>query len=335
MSSVAVLGAGAWGQALALLADGEGHAVTLHARRPDALLDGRRGSRRLPDAIIPARLTIASLADAPDADLILVAVPVAHLRATLAVIGNDAGPSVGDDAAPLVLCCKGMEVATEALPAEIAASCCPTRPIALLSGPNFAHEIARGLPSAVVLAAPTLSLAAYCGSIIGTTRFRVYPSDDPVGVGVCGAAKNVIAIAAGVAIGAALGENARAALIARGLAETGRLARALGGRADTVAGLAGLGDLVLTATGAGSRNYRTGLAIGRGNRAATFVTDEVAEGVATAAPLLARGTRAGVDLPITSAVAALLAGRLTVAGAVEKLSSRGFPHPETSDGASG
>ena len=314
MRRVAVLGAGAWGQALSLLLHAEGHAVTLHARRPEAVLDTGRRSRRLPDAILPAGLAVAPLAEPSDAALVLVAVPVAHLRATLAATGRSH--------APLVLCCKGMEAATEALPAEIAAACHPGRPVALLSGPNFAHEIARGLPAAAVLAAATRALAEDCAAIVGTTRFRLYPSDDPIGVGVCGAAKNVMAIAAGVAIGAGLGENARAALIARGLAETGRLAQALGGRADTVAGLAGAGDLVLTATGTASRNTRRGLAIGRGDPDPGHRADEVAEGVATAAPLLARGTRAGVDLPITASVASLLAGSLTVDGAVDRLLSR-------------
>ncbi len=321
MSRVAVLGAGAWGQALAIQATRAGHAVTLHARRPAHLADRDGRSGRLPGTTLPDAIALRPLG--PDTgpvigvDLVLAALPVAHLRAGLAALG--------DEGAPIVLCCKGLETSTEALPSEIAAAARPGWPTAVLSGPNFAHEIARGLPAASAIACSDPALAERLAASLGTARFRLYPTDDVVGVGVCGAAKNVIAIAAGVAIGASLGENARAALIARGLAEIGRLVAALGGRPETVAGLAGAGDLVLTATGAGSRNFRTGLALGRGDRAnapGAIGPDEVAEGVASAAALVARGTRAGVDLPIARAVADLVAGRLTVDGAVEALLSR-------------
>ncbi len=230
--------------------------------------------------------------------------------------------AVASGAAPLVACAKGVEHETLRLPLEVLGELHPARRAAVLTGPNFAHEIAAGLPAATVIAAIDAALRARLAALLATATFRVYGNDDPIGAQVGGAAKNVIAIAAGAVIGAGLGENARAGLITRGLAELGRLAVALGGRMETVMGLSGLGDLLLTCTGASSRNFSLGLALGRGERLADVLAarSAVTEGVATAPALLARA--AGVDMPICRAVAELLAGRLPLARAVSELLAR-------------
>jgi glycerol-3-phosphate dehydrogenase (NAD(P)+) len=200
----------------------------------------------------------------------------------------------------------------------------PGRAAAVLSGPNFAHEVAKGLPAAAVLASHDAGLRRTAGDLLGTAGFRIYGGDDPMGVQVGGAAKNVIAIAAGAVIGAGLGENARAALVTRGLAELSRLTVALGGRAETAAGLSGLGDLLLTTTGPGSRNTSLGAEMARGATLADALATRVgvAEGVETAPALVARAAEAGVELPICAAVADLLAGGLSVGDAMGRLLAR-------------
>jgi glycerol-3-phosphate dehydrogenase (NAD(P)+) len=223
---------------------------------------------------------------------------------------------------PLVVCCKGVETATLRLPLEVIEALHPGAPNACLTGPNFAHEVAAGLPAAAVIASAHEALRGTVAEMLSTPSFRLYGNDDPVGAQLGGAAKNVIAIAAGAVIGAGLGENARAALITRGLAELRRLAVALGGKADTVMGLSGLGDLLLTCTGPSSRNFSLGHALGRGGRLADILAarTSVTEGVATAPALIARA--AGADLPICAAVAALLDERMTVAEAMASLLAR-------------
>lgn len=296
MSSVAVVGAGAWGCALAEQAARAGATVTLWARDP-------------------ARARLPATATLPGAghDAILLAVPVQHLRDVLGRFRPQA---------PVVMCAKGIEVGTGHLPLELLESLHPGTPASVLTGPNFASEIAAGLPAASVIAATDPALRTALIRLLASANFRLYGNDDPVGAQLGGAAKNVIAIAAGVVTGAGLGENARAALITRGLAELTRCVTALGGRAETVAGLSGLGDLLLTCTGAASRNYRCGLALGQGRTLAMALADSpgVIEGVATAPALLARAD--GVDLPICAAVAGLLAGELTVEGAAAALLAR-------------
>lgn len=311
MDSVAVIGAGGWGTALALQAARAGAAVTLWSRTP---LPGRTSphlpGHPLPDAI---RL-VTSPDDVAGTDALILAVPVQHMRAVVAALP----PGI-----PMLSCAKGLEAGTGRLPLEILAELHPGTPAAVLSGPNFAHEVAAGQPAAAVLGATNPALRASFSALLHGPAFRLYGNDDPVGVQLGGAAKNVFAIAAGAVIGAGLGENARAALITRGLAELGRLVVALGGRADTVAGLSGLGDLLLTCTGASSRNFRCGLALGRGDALPRILarSDGVVEGVLTAPALLARaGTRA--ELPICAAVAALLAGTETPAGALAALMAR-------------
>jgi glycerol-3-phosphate dehydrogenase (NAD(P)+) len=226
--------------------------------------------------------------------------------------------------APVLICAKGVEAGSLLLPLEILMDTHPAATAGVLSGPNFAHEIARGLPAAAVVASHDSGLRALGVARLGSAGFRLYGGDDPVGAEIGGAAKNVIAIAAGAVMGAGLGENARAALITRGLAEIARLASALGGRADTVAGLSGLGDLLLTATGAGSRNTSLGMALGRGESLTDILAARqgVTEGVATAPALVARAAQLGVDLPICAAVADLVRGRVTVQEAVARLMAR-------------
>ncbi len=301
MSKVAIIGAGAWGTALALHAARAGLSVSLTTRAHG------RVAARLPGFDLPASVAVSP--DLPgEADAILLAVPMQHLRETLERLRPQS---------PLVVCCKGIEAATGKLPLEILAELHPACPAAILTGPNFAAGIAAGQPAAAVLAAADPALRARLTGLLGTASLRLYGNDDPVGAQLGGAAKNVIAIAAGVVIGAGLGENARAALITRGLAELSRLIVAQGGRAETAAGLSGLGDLVLTCTGAGSRNFAYGLALGRGTLPAGA---GVVEGVATAPALVSRAR--GVEVPICAAVADLLTGRLSVDGALARLLAR-------------
>ncbi|MCQ9155528.1 NAD(P)H-dependent glycerol-3-phosphate dehydrogenase [Acidomonas methanolica] len=299
---IAVIGAGAWGIALACAQARAGAQVSLWMRRPIPApdFDRTRTLPRLPDIELPPSVTLTNSFPA-EADLTLLTVPLQSLR-------DIAGRLPG--ASPLIACCKGVETATGALPLQILAEAQPDRPAAMLSGPNFAVEIARDLPAAATIAAPDLDKArAYCAGL-ATPSFRLYASDDPIGVQTGAAAKNVIAIGAGIAIGAELGENARAALITRGGVEIARLAEAMGGRAATIAGLSGMGDLILTCTGPGSRNFSLGLALGRGETLEDILSHRttVAEGVATAPALLALARRHGVAMPIVETVTHLLAG---------------------------
>lgn len=312
MSSILVVGAGAWGTALVLHLAREGQQVTLWARDPAPILVGRR-SPRLPGHRLPDRIVVTGQLNAAAFDAALLAVPVQHMAAVAAGLPGRA---------PVVACAKGVEAGTLRLPLEILADLHPGRPAAVLTGPNFAHEVAAGLPAAAVLAAADAGLRASLAAMIGGPAFRIYGNDDPVGAQLGGAAKNVIAIAAGAVMGAGLGENARAALITRGLAEIGRLVTALGGRAETVAGLSGLGDLLLTCTGPGSRNYSLGLALGQGMALSAILAgrDAATEGVATAPALVARAN--GIDLPICAAVAALLDGRWRLDQAIAALLAR-------------
>ena len=304
---IAVIGAGAWGIALALQAHRAGREVTLWARNP------ARVGERLPGIALPPEILVTG--DLPRADFVLLAVPLQHLRDVAAAL-----PPGG----PLICCAKGIEADTLALPLELLAEAQPGRPAAMLTGPSFAREVAQGLPTAVVLAAESAQVRAEAIAALATPPFRLYGNDDPTGAQVGGAAKNVIAIAAGAVIGAGLGENARAALITRGLAELARLAAALGGRAETVSGLSGLGDLLLTCTSAASRNYSFGLALGGGAAPADILAARTAvtEGVATAPALVARALRLGVAVPVCATVAGVLGGRITLAQAIAALLAR-------------
>jgi len=318
---IAIMGAGAWGTALAIQAERAGQRAMLWARdsaRAALIQQSRTNERLLPGIALPAGITIT--ADAGQAlagaALILLVVPAQALRPVLRSL-----PTLP---APVLICAKGVEAGSLMLPLEILADTHPGASAGVLSGPNFAHEIARGLPAAAVVASHDPGLRALGVARLGSPGFRLYGGDDPVGAEIGGAAKNVIAIAAGAVMGAGLGENARAALITRGLAEIARLALALGGRADTVAGLSGLGDLLLTATGPGSRNTSLGIALGRGESLSEILAARqgVTEGVTTAPALVARAASLGVEIPICAAVAELVSGKLSVQQAVARLLSR-------------
>jgi len=320
MTALAVLGAGAWGTALAA-ALASRHAVTLWARdtgQSQRLSAERRNARYLPEIELPAALRIESVLDRAlsGAELLIAATPVAGLRDLL---GKLKGGTV-----PLVWLCKGFEQDSAALPHEIVAASGIRAPSGALSGPSFALEVARGLPCALTLASTDAGFAAQAAAQLHGGRLRVYHSDDVMGVEIGGAVKNVLAIAAGICDGLGLGQNARAALITRGLAELARLGVALGGRAETVMGLTGAGDLILTATGDLSRNRRVGLELARGKPLQAIIADlgHVAEGVRSAHATLARAKSCSVDMPITSAVDAVLQGRLTPPQAVELLLAR-------------
>ncbi len=308
---IAVIGAGAWGTALAVLNARAAKHVTLWARDAAraAAMAKHRENPRLPGISLPENLHITH--EMPAADIFLLAVPMQHLRAIAHALPANA---------PLVLCCKGLETGTLLLPPELF----PDRPTAILTGPNFAHEIAHCLPAAAVLATQDAALRAELMAALKTSTLRLYGSPDIIGAALGGAAKNVIAIASGVVIGAGLGENARAALITRGIAEIARLATALGGRPETVSGLSGLGDLLLTCTGVSSRNFSLGHALGQGESLQSILAgrSSVTEGVATAPALLARARAAGTDMPITEAVTKLLSGEMNVAETMAALMGR-------------
>jgi glycerol-3-phosphate dehydrogenase (NAD(P)+) len=315
MSKIAVVGAGAWGTALAIQAIRAGNQVSLVAR--DAMtsqaIDAAGENPRLPGIRLPASLEVTD-AIPFGCELLFWAVPTQYLRASLI------RPIPSE--APIVVCSKGVEARTNLLPLEIVAECCSDRRLAVLTGPNFAHEVARGLPAATVVASTDATLKDTVQSLLATPTFRLYGNDDPIGAQLGGAAKNVIAIAAGAVIGAGLGENARAALMTRGLSELSRLTVALGGRAETVRGLSGLGDLLLTCTGPSSRNFSFGRALGEGQSLVEILAHRrgVTEGVATAPALVARA--GAIEMPICRSVASLLAGEITLDQAITRLLSR-------------
>jgi glycerol-3-phosphate dehydrogenase (NAD(P)+) len=320
MTALAVLGAGAWGTALAAVLASR-HRVALWARDPaqaKALAAERRNARYLPEIALPESLRIDADLDQAlsGATLLIAATPVAGMRDLL---GRLRGGKV-----PLVWLCKGFEQDSAVLPHEIVAASGIRAPSGALSGPSFALEVAKGLPCALTLASADAAFAAQAAADLHGGRLRVYRSDDVIGVEIGGAVKNVLAIAVGICDGLGLGQNARAALITRGLAELARLGVALGGRAETVMGLTGAGDLILTATGDLSRNRRVGLELARGKPLAAIVADlgHVAEGVRSAHATLARAKSCGVDMPITAAVDAVLQARITPQQAVEQLLAR-------------
>ncbi len=315
-----VVGGGAWGTALAQLLAADGAPVRLWAREAEvvaAINAEHRNPAFLPGALLSASLTATgALADMAELDALLIVVPVPFLRAVLADL------PAGD--APLIFCSKGMEAGSFAFPIDMARDLAPQRPHAVLSGPTFANEVAAGLPTAITLAAADPDLAAAIAGAIARPHFRPYVSTDVIGAEIGGAIKNILAIACGIVDGAGLGLNARAALISRGFAEMTRFGLARGAQAETLAGLAGLGDLVLTCTSANSRNFALGQGLGRGEDAATLMADRrtVAEG-AFSAPVVAAAARAdGIDMPICDTVARLVAGETRVADAIHALLSR-------------
>ena len=320
MSTFGIIGGGAWGTALAQLLAADGAPVRLWAREADvvaAINAEHRNPVFLPGAALSSSLVATgALADMADCDALLVVVPVPYLRSVLADL------PAGD--APLILCSKGMEADSFAFPIDIARDVAPGRSVAVLSGPTFAHEVAAGLPTAITLAAADTALGETLAQALARPHFRPYVSTDLVGAEIGGAVKNILAIACGIVDGAGLGLNARAALISRGFAEMTRFGLSRGADADTLAGLAGLGDLVLTCTSSNSRNFSLGQGLGRGEDIAALMADRrtVAEG-AFSAPVVAAAARAdGIDMPITDAVARLVAGEIRAAEAIQALLSR-------------
>jgi glycerol-3-phosphate dehydrogenase (NAD(P)+) len=318
---IAVLGAGAWGTAMAMAAAPR-HDVLLWARdlaQAEAMRQQRRNQRYLPEVELPPELTIgadhvAALEHGRDG-LIVIATPMSGLREQLSRL--PAG-------AQALWLCKGFEAGSGALGHEVARELDPQAHVGVLSGPSFALEVARGQPTALVAASTDDALTALGVQAFHSETMRVYTSNDAAGVEVGGAVKNVMAIATGIADGLSLGLNARAALVTRGLAEMTRLGIALGARAETFMGLSGLGDLVLTATGDLSRNRRVGLALAGGEPLARILEDlgHVAEGVYTAPMVQARARGLGIEMPITDAVVAVLEGQLAPAQALRQLMSR-------------
>jgi glycerol-3-phosphate dehydrogenase (NAD(P)+) len=325
-SHIAVLGAGAWGSALALAAHAAGREVTLWVREEDVLADIRAGreNRFLPGVALPGDLKVTGdLAQATQADAILLVVPAQVLHG----FAEQLRPLLGKDQ-PVVICAKGIEKNSGKLVTEVAAECLPGTRLAILSGPSFARDVARGLPTALTIAAQKNekwgSLAAKLQAALSSPAFRPYASDDITGVALGGAAKNVYAIACGVVEGMGLGENARAALLARSFAELARLGESLGAKRETLMGLSGLGDLVLTATSPSSRNFSFGMELGRGQTVAELSAPghPLAEGVDTAPALVARARAVKVEMPIAEAMADLLSGALPIGEALMRLMSR-------------
>jgi glycerol-3-phosphate dehydrogenase (NAD(P)+) len=314
-----VVGAGAWGTALAQVA-ARGGPVTLWAREADTVADinERRENRTFLPGIRLDRGILATpdLGALSDCAALMMVTPAQHLRAVLQQIGAWDGP--------LILCCKGIEAGTKKLMSEVAADVLPDACICVLSGPTFADEVAQGLPAAVTFACENEAAAGPLTQRIASGAFRPYYSDDVTGAEIGGAVKNVLAIACGVAAGLRLGKNARAALISRGFAEMTRFGLARGARAETLAGLSGLGDLVLTCSSEASRNMAFGKALGEGRGAAELMADRVtvAEGVFTAPVLVEAAQDLGIDMPISETVLALIEGRMDAAGAREALMAR-------------
>jgi glycerol-3-phosphate dehydrogenase (NAD(P)+) len=319
MNRLAVIGGGAWGTALAQVAARAGRDVILWAMEEDVVEAINRANENptfLPGiALDPAIRATGDIDAIGDCDAWLVVTPAQHMRSVL-----EQTPRCD---VPRVLCSKGIEEHRGELLHQVAAEACPGAPVAVLSGPTFAHEVARGLPTAVTLAATDSEVAGKLRSALAQPTFRIYLSDDVAGAEVGGAVKNVLAIACGVVEGRGLGQNARAALIARGFAEMTRFGLAFGAKRETLAGLSGLGDLVLTCSSTSSRNYSLGVGLGQGRSASELMADRrtVAEGAFTA-PVLARlAKERGIDMPIVGAVDRLLDGS-SVESVLEELLSR-------------
>lgn len=314
--SIAVLGAGAFGTALAISLARREAEVTLWGRDPDLIREmarRRTNEPRLPGVRFPNRLAVTADFDAALAEIVLLTVPMQR------VAGFLADHAAALDGRTLVSCAKGIDLASRRGATDIIAAACPRARVAVLTGPSFAADIARGLPTALTLACRDEPTGAALQRALSTPILRLYLSSDVRGAELGGALKNVIAIAAGVVVGAGLGDSARAALMTRGFAEMNRLATRLGAETETLAGLSGFGDLVLTCTSEGSRNFRYGRALGAGG---TFDPQTTVEGAATAKAVIALAETLRVDMPVAAMVAALVDGKLSVSEATTQLLSR-------------
>lgn len=318
---IAVIGAGAFGTALANVAARDDRDIRLIARdsqQASAMQASRENKLRLPGVMLaPQVVSTADPSAIESADLIVLATPAQSVRSAGAEIAARARASV-----PIVSTAKGIERGSGLFPSDILASACPHSPIAVLSGPSFAADLARGLPTAVALASPDAALAKRIAEALSSPTFRLYHGADMRGAEIGGAAKNVLAIAAGVVAGKGLGESARAALVARGFAELQRFALAFGGKPETLMGLSGLGDLVLSCASSRSRNFAFGEALGLGVKPDAAARSGLAEGAFTADVLVEIARERGVEMPICEAVAALIAGRVTVEETAAALMTR-------------
>jgi glycerol-3-phosphate dehydrogenase (NAD(P)+) len=316
---VAVIGAGAWGTALAALAARAGRKVVLCARDSATAtqIAATRINPKLPGMTLATDIDVTDdVARAAQADIILIATPAQSLRAAVTALA----PHL-TKATPVIACAKGIERGTHKFMTEVIAEAAPGARPAILSGPSFAEDVARGLPTAVTLAAREVELASALAQALGSPSFRPYHTSDVRGVEIGGAAKNVLAIAAGIVAGKKLGASAQAALTTRGFSELVRLGRACGARSETMAGLSGLGDLILTCSSPQSRNFALGMALGRGE---ARPRNKLAEGEFTAPVLIELATAQDVDMPVSNAVAAILNGATTIDDAIESLLTRPF-----------
>ena len=322
-NSVGVIGAGAYGTALACAAARAGRDAVLYVRGAEnaAQMQATRANPKLPGIKVDARIVISDdLAAAARADIILIATPAQHLREAATALTPLLKPRT-----PVIACAKGIERGTHRFMTEVIAEAIPQAWPAILSGPNFADDVARGLPTAVTLAAKDETLASDLVQMLGSSTFRPYHTTDVRGVEIGGAAKNVLAIAAGIVVGRELGASAQAALTTRGFSELTRLGRACGARAETLAGLSGLGDLILSCASLQSRNFAFGIALGRGEKPAP---GKLAEGEFTAPVLIELAASQGVEMPVSKAVAAILSGKVTIDAAIEGLLTRPFKAEE-------
>ena len=322
-SSVAIVGAGAWGTALAGVALRAGRTVTLYARNASHAerIATTRENPRLPGIKLGGEIAVTNdSARAARADVILVATPAQHLRGAV----NAIAPHLRE-ATPVIACAKGIEHGTHRFMTDIVAEAAPHAIPAILSGPSFADDVARGLPTAVTLATKDEELAAHLVRALGSATFRPYHTTDVRGVEIGGAAKNVLAIAAGIVVGRKLGASAQAALTTRGFSELTRLGRACGARAETMVGLSGLGDLILTCSSPQSRNFALGVALGRGE---PKPAGKLAEGEFTAPVLIELAASQRIELPVSMAVAAILSQKLSIDAAIEGLLTRPFKAEE-------
>jgi glycerol-3-phosphate dehydrogenase (NAD(P)+) len=323
MKRAGVIGGGAWGTALAQVCARAGLETVLWAREPEVVVDinaHHENKLFLPGVSLDAGVRAThDFVDLARSEFVLAVAPAQHLRATLETFGPTTEPGL-----PIVLCAKGIEQGSLKLMTEVLAETAPQAAPAVLSGPSFAGEVARGLPTAITLACPDEALGKELAAAIASPAFRPYTTNDMIGAEAGGAVKNVLAIACGIVEGRGLGRSAHAALITRGFSELTRVAVALGGEAETVAGLCGLGDLVLTCSSPQSRNMSVGLALGRGEtlEAALAGKLSVAEGVASAPAVRQLAAKLGVDVPICEATAAILAGEIGVDEAIQGLLAR-------------
>ena len=324
-NSIGIVGGGAWGTALGQTMRLAAREVTLWAREAQVVAEINAANANtlfLPGVALDAQLKATpNLADIAARDIILMVAPAQHVRAACAALARHLSPGK-----PLVMCAKGLEQATGKLLGEVAAEALPQAALAVLSGPSFAADVVRGLPAALTLACADAALGTRLVDSLGYRQFRLYRSTDVIGVQLGGAVKNVLAIAAGIVEGKGLGASAHAALVARGFAELRRFGDALGAKPDTLMGLSGLGDLLLTCGSPQSRNMSLGRALGQGQALEAVLGSRrsVAEGVYTAAAVARIAAEKGIDMPISTAVHAIVAGKATVDAAIEALLSRPF-----------